>query len=97
MLIRLLFWKPTVVVSTPPTWGEPERDTRSVARAVLAALVKGGRKPADEDVTLFVSAQRPARGETGAARVVWYGYSTYDYNSDSLTYKACDGKGWFGC
>ena len=36
-------------------------------------------------------------GETGAARVVWYGYSTYDYNSDSLTYKACDGKGWFGC
>jgi hypothetical protein len=75
----------------------PESDTKFIARALLSALVKQGRAPATEHIVLRVGAMRHIHGETGAKLVQWYGNTDYDYNDDSLTYKACDRKSWFGC
>jgi hypothetical protein len=77
--------------------GQPEGDTKLVARAILKGLVGAGHSPADESLGLYISAMRRVRGETGKTLVRWYGYTSYDYNRDALRYTACDGKGWFGC
>ncbi len=77
--------------------GQPAADARRVARTILAALIKQERSPATEQVSLFVWVMQHARGVTGAKLVREYGYASYDYNDDSLSYTACTGKSWFGC
>jgi hypothetical protein len=77
--------------------GQPESVTKLRARAILKELVDAGHSPSHESLDLFISAMRPVRGETGKPLVNWYGYTSYNYNREALEYKACDGKGWFGC
>lgn len=77
--------------------GQPGADARAVVRAILEALVHAGRRPADERVNVFVSAMQRVQGETGKPLVSWFGNASYDYNTDSISYEACTGKGWFGC
>jgi len=80
------------------TVGEPSADTTFIARVVLGALVRAGRSPTTEHVSLFVWAQRRTHGETGAPLVVLYGDTAYNYNDDGLRYDACSGKiTLFGC
>jgi hypothetical protein len=76
---------------------EAQADSQAIVRAVLTALVAQGRFPADQRVTVFVSAMRRFRGETGKAMVNWYGIASYDYNRDAVRYEECTGKSWFGC
>ncbi|MDA9545184.1 hypothetical protein ACM43_12170 [Bradyrhizobium sp. CCBAU 45321] len=65
-----------------------EIDTKDVARAVLAQLVKAGRSPTQEGITVFISAQQTGlKGETGMPLVRSLGQTYYDPNSDALTFK----------
>ncbi len=50
--------------------------------------------PSDERISVFVSAMRHSEGVTDTKRVNWYGNASYNYNTDAIDYKACDGKGW---
>jgi hypothetical protein len=77
--------------------GLPEADTRRIARVVLHALVEHGHVPTRENINVMVNAMQHELGETGAALVSWYGYTTYNYNNDQLDYKACSKSSWFGC
>ena len=78
-----LSYKPDVLITTRST---VETDTKQVARAVLAELVKQGRKPAGEHITLNVFARQSMRGETGKELVRLFGFTSYDYNTDQLEF-----------
>ena len=67
--------------------GAPETDTKNIARDVLTALIRAGRRPADEEVSIQVCAQRPISGETGKALVEVYGCAYYHYTNDQLTFE----------
>lgn len=67
---------------------EVERDTRAVLQAVLDTLVKQGRQPAQERIFVTVRAHKPEKGATGQEMVRVFGRAVYDYNSDSIQYKA---------
>lgn len=61
-------------------------DTNTLVRATLANIMASGRKPADEHISVMVWGHTPVKGETGAERVLVYGYSRYNYNSDSVEF-----------
>ena len=64
---------------------EVETDTKLIARAVLAELVRQGRNPAEERIRLFVYARQQTRGgETGGQVVRTFGNAMYDFNRDRL-------------
>jgi hypothetical protein len=73
--------------NTPSNLTQVENDTRRIARAALKALINNGRSPQQEMISLFVHAQMPERGETGASLVRYFGKTMYDYNDDQLTFK----------
>ena len=62
-------------------------DTNAMVRATLEKLLADGHKPAPESISVTVWAHSPVKGETGASMVLPYGYSRYDYNSDSVNFK----------
>ncbi|MGH7014150.1 MAG: hypothetical protein ACREEL_08370 [Stellaceae bacterium] len=72
--------------------GEPEADSESIVRAILAQLVKKGRVPYEEDISIFVFASQDASGETGKHLVHVYGYATYDHSLDRISYSRCTGS-----
>ena len=72
----------------PTGQAEVERDTRRVAQAALHQLVKQGRKPAQEHIFVTVRAHKPETGATGQSLVRVFGRAVYDYNNDSIQYKA---------
>jgi hypothetical protein len=64
-----------------------EADTKEIARAVLAELLRQGRKPAEEYISVHVWAQQGGlRGETGKALSRAFGDTSYNYNSDQLKF-----------
>jgi hypothetical protein len=66
----------------------PESDTKIIARAVLAQLVKDGRNPREDDTSVYVWAKQTGiKGETGADLVALFGFTRYDSSSDSLKYE----------
>jgi hypothetical protein len=67
---------------------EVERDTKLVMQAALSELVKLGRNPAQEHIFVTVRAHKPETGATGQNVVRVFGRSVYDYNNDTITYKA---------
>jgi hypothetical protein len=75
-----------------PSIGDPRADSKSIARDVLAVLIKAGRKPAEEMISIQVCSQLPVRGETGKQLFRPYGCAYYDYNHDQLTYE--ERSGW---
>jgi putative heme iron utilization protein len=78
-----LTYKPKVLISSIST---PTADTKQIARAVLAALVKQGRKPSEERLKLDVVARQATRGETGKELVRLFGFTSYDYHTDQLEF-----------
>lgn len=82
-------YKLVLVYGEMPTGqAEVERDTRRVAQAALDQLVKQGRKPARERIFVTVRAHMPETGATGQSLVRVFGRAVYDYNNDSIQYKA---------
>jgi hypothetical protein len=64
-----------------------EADTRRIAHAVLAELMRQGHSPAKESITVFVAAHQDGlSGETGQPLVRDLGMMHYDYNSDTLKF-----------
>ena len=74
--------------SAPSNQAEVRRDTKSVAQAAIDELVKQGRQPAQEHIYIAVWAHKPEKGASGQALTRVYGRSVYDYNNDSIEYKA---------
>ncbi|KAF1708650.1 hypothetical protein [Pseudoxanthomonas sacheonensis] len=74
--------------SAPANQAEVRRDTKAVAQAAIDELVKQGRQPAPEHIYIGVWAQKPEKGASGQALTRVYGRSVYDYNNDSIEYKA---------
>jgi hypothetical protein len=72
----------------PSSQREVERDTRAVMQAVLDTLVKQGRQPAQEHIFVTVRAHKPEKGATGQGVVRVFGRAVYDYNNDTIQYKA---------
>jgi len=72
----------------PANQAEVERDTRRVAQAALNELVRQGRQPAQEHIFLTVRAHKPETGTTGQNVVRVFGRAVYDYNADTIEYKA---------
>lgn len=72
----------------PSNQREVERDTRAVMQAVLDTLVKQGRQPAQEHIFVSVRAHKPEKGATGQGVVRVFGRAVYDYNNDTIQYKA---------
>jgi hypothetical protein len=65
--------------------GGPEAaaDTKKIASAVLAELVKEGMDPAKDRIVLSVSAQQEdGKGPTGKPLPRPFGSAVYDYNTD---------------
>jgi hypothetical protein len=77
--------------------GAPKADSEAVIAYMLKQLTDDGRHPSDESVNIFVFVDQPIQGITGKKLVHPFGYASYDYNNDSITYTACTGKGLFGC
>lgn len=72
----------------PAGYAQVELDTKTIARAMLRALVDSGRHPSDEGITVFVWAQQEGlRGETGKPLVRVFGDTSYDYNTDQLKFE----------
>lgn len=82
-----LWYKPAG--KTPrPQLAAVEADTKGIARAVLAQLVKEGRSPVKERIAVSVWAFQPGvKGETGTPLNIAFGATEYDYNSDRLTFR----------
>jgi|GEM_PF-4797162 len=72
----------------PSSQQEVERDTKQVLQATLNELIKQGRNPAKEHIFVTVRAHKPEKGATGQSVVRVFGRSVYDYNNDTITYKA---------
>lgn len=72
----------------PSNQAEVERDTRAVLQAALNALVQQGRQPAQEHLSVTVWAQKPETGATGQALTRVFGRALYNFNNDSIEYKA---------
>jgi len=71
----------------PSALREVENDTKRIAGAVLNVLVEDGRKPHEEMISVFVHAQMPEKGVTGANLVRAFGKVMYNYNNDQLEFK----------
>ena len=84
-----LHYKPAGQKGSPVvTLADAEADTKAIARAVLAQLVKEGRKPATEHIVLLVHAQQAGfKGETGTELVRPFGSTSYNFNNDRLEWK----------
>lgn len=76
-----------VYLHAPSNLQQVQDDTRRIARAVLKVLVEKGRSPQQEMIAVFVHAQIPQKGETGASMVRYFGKTMYDYNDDQLVFK----------
>ena len=67
---------------------DAEKDTKTIARTVLAHLLKEGRNPRDEYILIAVSAvQGGYKGETGTPKYVYFGTTSYSYTRDELEWK----------
>lgn len=67
---------------------DADLDTKTVARAVLAELVKEGQRPARDSISIFVWAQQDGlRGETGKPLVRVFGDARYNYNTDQISFE----------
>lgn len=86
---RLQLWyKPTGATKTPVRLARVEIDTKEIARAVLAELVKQGRKPAKEDIGVSVWAYQPGiKGETGTPLNIAFGATDYNPANDQLRFR----------
>lgn len=73
--------------SSPLSLADVENDTKGVARKILEVLQANGHNPRDEWASVTVFAEKPTRGETGAALVIMYGATHYSYNNDQLVFK----------
>jgi hypothetical protein len=63
-----------------------ERDTTTIARAMLKTLVAASYQPQDIQVSVF--AQMPGgKGETGQNLVIPFGWTRYDHASDQFKFK----------
>jgi hypothetical protein len=71
----------------PADYAEVERDTRIVARAMLAELVKAKSLPSKAPVFLVVRGRMPEKGETGKPLVRVFGVTSYDSDSGQLTFE----------
>lgn len=74
--------------SAPANQAEVSRDTKAVTQAAIDELVKQGRQPAQEHIYVGVWAHKAENGASGQALTRVYGRSVYDYNNDSIEYKA---------
>jgi hypothetical protein len=64
---------------------DAEADTKAIVRAVLAQLIKEGRKPATEGIRVTVSARQDGfKGETGTPMSTYFGDSFYRYIKDRI-------------
>jgi hypothetical protein len=70
----------------PKDYGAVENDTRSLIRALLAEIKKAGENQLKKLISITVWTTRSVTGETGKPLVQNFGYSTYDYLSDSIKY-----------
>ena len=77
-----LHYKPKALVTN---MAMVEADTKQIARAVLAELVRQGRKPAEESISVYVSAQQGVRGETSLVKV--FGDTFYKHSGDQLEFE----------
>ena len=81
-------FKVAVIYNTMPSGhAEIERDTKEVAAAALAALIKAGRSPSQEGLYLSVWARKPETGVTGQPLVRIFGKSSYNASNDSIEYE----------
>jgi hypothetical protein len=72
----------------PAGYAVVEADTKRIARAMLAALVKAGRRPTQEWISVFVWGEQDGlHGETGTNRVRVFGHTHYDWNYDQLEFE----------
>ncbi|HVL74711.1 MAG TPA: hypothetical protein VM406_01740 [Noviherbaspirillum sp.] len=72
----------------PSSYGEVERDTKEVARALLREIQSAGAL--DEKnyfMVVAVSGRMKEKGETGRDMVRLFGETTYDISKDSLKFK----------
>ena len=76
------------------TLSDAEADTKAIARAVLAQLIKEGRKPATEHIGVLVFAQQGGykKGETGTELIQSFGDTNYDPWGDRLVWKINRGR-----
>lgn len=74
--------------SSPSNQAEVARDTKAIAQAALTELMEQGRQPAQEHIFVTVWAHKPETGATGQTLTRVYGRSVYNYNNDSIEYKA---------
>jgi hypothetical protein len=82
-----LYYKPEPEVPAVAVLLAVEADTKEIARAVIAELLRQGRKPAEERISVHVFAyQGGLRGETGKALYKPFGDVFYDYYSDQLKF-----------
>ena len=72
----------------PSNQAEVGRDTKAVVQAALDELVQQGRRPAEEQLSVTAWAHKPEKGATGQDLTRVYGRAVYDYNNDSVVYKA---------
>ena len=72
----------------PSGQAEVSRDSKAVVQAVLDELVAQGRQPAQEHIFVSTHAYKSEKGATGQSLVRVFGRSVYDYNNDSIEYKA---------
>jgi hypothetical protein len=77
----------TILYRTNPGAFQAEEDTKTVARLVLAEMVREGGSPAKDLSNLSVTAlQDGLFGETGQPLVRPFGMTNYSYNYDRLEY-----------
>ena len=83
-----LNYKPTSLWSPIVGGHEAAEDTKEIASAVLAELVREGQDPAKDQISLSVSAQQEAgKGPTGRPLTRLFGSTVYDYNTDKLQFR----------
>jgi hypothetical protein len=77
-----LWYKPAVAVFDD----NAQADTIMIVRAVLADLVNQGRRPKKDKVKVSVVAYRHGLGNKSEDLIAEFGYASYDYNTDSVSY-----------
>jgi hypothetical protein len=93
--IKLAKVKPKIISVTltyNPQYGgaavSARSDAETLVKDLALALQAAGFPPATDRISIFVHAQQPIEGVTGADRVLLFGMASYDYNDDSIEYDA---------
>jgi hypothetical protein len=67
---------------------EAAADTKEIASAVLAELVKEGKNPAKDRIVLSAAAQQEdGKGPSGKPLLRLFGSTVYDYSTDQLAFR----------